>query len=138
MRAAILEKAFKASYNKSDAWFLEAHSNWNSVCNAGLIYGALAILDEEKDAAIAIIERSIKSNLLPLKAFAPNGNYPEGPGYWNYGTSFQVMLQQRCKQPLDPIKTCRRRPVLCNRLIICSSRRDHQVYIIITMIVAEP
>ncbi|HTG56517.1 MAG TPA: heparinase II/III family protein, partial [Niabella sp.] len=56
------------------------------------VYGALAILDEERKAAIAIIERSLKSNLLPLKAFAPDGNYPEGPGYWNYGTSFQVML----------------------------------------------
>lgn len=110
VRAAILEKAFKASYNKSDAWFLEAHSNWNSVCNAGLIYGALAILDEEKDAAIAIIERSIKSNLLPLKAFAPNGNYPEGPGYWNYGTSFQVMLSAALQTALGSDKDLSKAP----------------------------
>lgn len=92
VRKAIVEKAFQASYNKKDAWFLEAHSNWNSVCNAGLVYGALAILDEEREASVGIIERSLKSNLLPLKTFAPDGNYPEGPGYWNYGTTFQVML----------------------------------------------
>jgi len=92
VRKAILEKAFAPSYDTTDAWFLEAHSNWNSVCNAGLVLGALAILDEEKQSSMKIIERSLRSNVLPLKAFAPDGNYPEGPGYWNYGTSFQVML----------------------------------------------
>ncbi len=92
IRKAIVEKAFAPSYIKEYAWFLERHNNWNSVCNAGLVYGALAIFEDEKEQSIAIIERALKSNLLPLKAYAPGGNYPEGPGYWNYGTSFQVML----------------------------------------------
>lgn len=92
IQRAIKENAFVPSYNEKHAWFLTKHSNWNSVCNAGLVYGALAIFEDDKEDAIAIIERSLKSNLLPLKAYAPNGNYPEGPGYWNYGTSFQVML----------------------------------------------
>ncbi len=92
VRKAIIEKAFKPSYVKEDAWFLERHNNWNSVCNAGLVYGALAIMEYEKEQSIAIIERALKSNLLPLETYAPNGNYPEGPGYWNYGTSFQVMM----------------------------------------------
>ncbi|WP_461533156.1 heparinase II/III domain-containing protein [Sinomicrobium sp.] len=92
VRKAIVEKAFKPSYVKKDAWFLDKNSNWNSVCNAGLVFGALAIMEDEKDESIAIIERSLKSNLLPLEAYAPDGNYPEGPGYWNYGTTFQVMM----------------------------------------------
>lgn len=92
VRKAILELAFKPSYVKSQSWFLEAHSNWNSVCNAGLVYGALAIFEDEKKESTAIIERALISNLLPMKVYAPDGNYPEGPGYWNYGTSFQVML----------------------------------------------
>lgn len=92
VRQAIVEKAFKPSYVENYNWFLERHSNWNSVCNAGLVYGALAIMEHEKEASIAIIERALKSNLLPLEVYAPDGNYPEGPGYWNYGTSFQVML----------------------------------------------
>ena len=92
VRKAILEKAFAPSYDNKDAWFLTAHNNWNSVCNAGLVFGALAIMDEEKQSSIAIIERSLKSNVLPLHAYAPDGNYPEGPGYWNYGTTFQVLL----------------------------------------------
>jgi hypothetical protein len=92
VRKAILELAFKPSYVKSQSWFLEAHSNWNSVCNAGLVYGALAIFEDEKKESTAIIERALISNLLPMKVYAPDGNYPEGPGYWNYGTTFEVML----------------------------------------------
>ena len=92
VRQAIVEKAFKPSYVENYNWFLERNSNWNSVCNAGLVYGALAIMEHEQEASIAIIERALKSNLLPLEVYAPDGNYPEGPGYWNYGTSFQVML----------------------------------------------
>lgn len=92
VRKAIVEKAFAPSYIKEYSWFLERHNNWNSVCNAGLVYGALAIFEEEKEQSVAIIERALISNKLPLKAYGPDGNYPEGPGYWNYGTSFQVML----------------------------------------------
>jgi hypothetical protein len=27
-----------------------------------------------------------------MAAFAPNGSYPEGPGYWSYGTTYNVLL----------------------------------------------
>ncbi len=92
VREAILEKAFAPSYIKEYSWFLLRHNNWNAVCNAGLVYGALAIFEDAKEESIAIIERALQTNLLPLSTYAPHGNYPEGPGYWNYGTSFQVML----------------------------------------------
>jgi hypothetical protein len=92
VRKAIVEKAFKPSYLKENNFFIESSGNWNSVCNAGLVFGALAIMEDEKTECVPIIERAMKSNLLPLAAYAPDGNYPEGPGYWNYGTSFQVML----------------------------------------------
>jgi hypothetical protein len=110
VRKAIVEKAFRPSYDKKDAWFLDAHSNWNSVCNAGLVFGALAIMDEEREASIAIIERAVQSNLLPLKAFAPDGNYPEGPGYWNYGTSFQVLLSAALQSALGSDKDLSKAP----------------------------
>jgi hypothetical protein len=92
VRKAIVEKAFNPSYEPKQSWFLGATSNWNSVCNTGLVYGALAILEDEKKESVAVIERALKSNLLPLTVYAPDGNYPEGPGYWNYGTTFEVML----------------------------------------------
>jgi hypothetical protein len=104
IRKSILKKAFEPSYIKEFNWFLTKHSNWNSVCNAGLTYGALAILDEEKEAAIPIIERALTTTKLPLEVFAPDGNYPEGPCYWNYGTTYQTMLTAALRTALGSDK----------------------------------
>lgn len=92
IRKAILEKAFEPSYQSEYNDFLKRHNNWNPVCNGGLLFGALAIFEDEPEQAIAVIERALKSTVLPLETYAPDGNYPEGPGYWNYGTTFQVMF----------------------------------------------
>ena len=100
VRKAIIEKAFQPSYIEKYNWFLTKHSNWNSVCNAGLVFGALAIMEDEKEQSIPIIERALKTNILALEVFAPDGNYPEGPGYWNYGTTFQVMLSAALESAL--------------------------------------
>ncbi|WP_205966426.1 heparinase II/III family protein [Parapedobacter sp. SGR-10] len=110
VRKAILEKAFAPSYNEKDAWFLRAHNNWNSVCNAGLVFGALAIFEDAKEQSIAIIERALQTNLLALQAYGPDGNYPEGPGYWNYGTSFQVMMFAALESALGSDKGLARTP----------------------------
>lgn len=92
VRQAIVERAFKPSYVSGDNSFLTRDNNWNPVCNGGLVYGALAIFEDEQEQATAIIERALESTKLPLETYAPDGNYPEGPGYWNYGTTFQVMF----------------------------------------------
>ncbi|MCD7939179.1 MAG: DUF4962 domain-containing protein [Bacteroides intestinalis] len=49
VREAILKKGLDAA--APDAWFYGADSNWNSVCNAGLLYGALAIFEDIPDKA---------------------------------------------------------------------------------------
>lgn len=104
VRKAIVEKAISPSYEKQYNRFLNMHNNWNSVCNAGLVYGALAIFEDDKEQAIAVIERALKSTQLPLQAYAPDGNYPEGPSYWNYGTTFQVMLSAALESALGSDK----------------------------------
>lgn len=92
IRQAIIEKAFNASKVSSHNWFYDRMNNWNQVCNAGLVYGALAIIEDEPTASVEIIEKALSTNRKVLDIYAPDGNYPEGPGYWAYGTSFQVMM----------------------------------------------
>jgi len=92
IRNAIISHAFEVSNDEDYNWFLSAINNWNQVCNAGLIYGALAIFEDHEDESKEIIERSVKSNFLSMTSYAPDGNYPEGAGYWDYGTGFEVML----------------------------------------------
>ena len=91
-RKAIIEKGFDAAKNTKQAWFYNSKTNWNSVCNGGLVYGALALFDEEPEIAKSIIEKCMETNPKAMIGYGPDGGYPEGFGYWGYGTSFQVML----------------------------------------------
>ncbi len=89
---SILEKGLKPSENKKGTWFFKSSNNWNQVCNAGLIYGALAIYEKAPEYCRTLIEKCIVSNQIAQKSYEPDGGYPEGYGYWEYGTSFEVML----------------------------------------------
>lgn len=85
---------FQAAENRKHSWFYNAGNNWNQVCNAGMVCAALATLEQYPSKAISIIEKSLISNRKALKCYAPDGGYPEGFGYWGYGTSFQVMMNE--------------------------------------------
>ena len=90
---AIIDKGLKPALNESDAWFYTSEINWNSVCNAGMVYGALAVWEEDPVFCRSMLEKSIESNKLAYKAYE-GGGYPEGYNYWGYGTSFQIMLEE--------------------------------------------
>ena len=67
-------------------------NNWNQVCHAGMVAGALALLEDNPDRAGEVVRRALVGLPYVMKVYDPDGTYPEGPGYWNYGTSFNVML----------------------------------------------
>ncbi|MCL1822135.1 MAG: heparinase II/III family protein, partial [Prolixibacteraceae bacterium] len=89
---AIVEKGLKPSYDESHNWFVDADHNWNQVCHAGVAYGALAVWEKEPELARRTMNRAIDKMAIPMKHYAPDGAYPEGVGYWEYGTSFNVMF----------------------------------------------
>lgn len=92
IRDAILHKGLEPSLDpKFNSW-LTVSNNWNQVCNAGMAYGAMALYEDQPALARTIIDRAIGSVVLPMTDYAPDGAYPEGYGYWGYGTSFNVML----------------------------------------------
>lgn len=77
--------------SKYNSW-LAGKNNWNQVCNAGIMFGAIAVQDREPELSKTIIDRSLKSVLNAMSEYEPDGTYPEGYNYWSYGTSFNVML----------------------------------------------
>ena len=91
IRDAIVNKGLLPSM-ENDQWWLKATNNWNQICNAGMVLGALAVYEDEPELATEIIKRAETSIQLPLNEYEPDGVYPEGPGYWGYGTTFNVML----------------------------------------------
>jgi len=92
IKEAIVEKGIKPSFNDDYNWFLTAEHNWNQVCNAGMTYGALAIMEDYPELADSVINRAFESIPLAMVDYGPDGAYPEGYGYWGYGTSFNIMF----------------------------------------------
>lgn len=92
IREAILKKGLEPSLDSKYNSWLRATHNWNQVCNAGMVFGALAILEDHPEIARQMIDRAMETIHLPMEDYEPDGAYPEGYGYWNYGTSFNVLF----------------------------------------------
>lgn len=89
---AIIHHGIYGAESESQMWFYHRANNWNQVCNCGMVLGSLAIAEHEPDLALSMIEKSLKSNAIAQQVYAPDGVYPEGVGYWSYGTWFEVLL----------------------------------------------
>ena len=92
LRNAIVAKALTpalALYRGQKSWTRMRH-NWNQVCNGGIGMGALALADVEPHLAGEILHDAMQSIQLAMAEFAPDGAWKEGPGYWNYATSYNV------------------------------------------------
>ena len=91
---AIAEKGLRASFDapaRMLTW-VSGTNNWNQVCHGALVIGALAIAEREPALAQRTVQRAIDQLHRSAKAYAPEGVYPEGPGYWAYGTTFHVAM----------------------------------------------
>lgn len=90
IRQGLRDKAIK-HIARPHGW-KRAKNNWNPVCYAGLTIGALAIAEHEPALASRVVTAAAKNNPLALSKYDPEGVYPEGPSYWDLGTTFQAML----------------------------------------------
>lgn len=95
---AIIEKGLRAANYKM--WWSRSHNNWNQVCNGGLVMGALAVYEREPELAKLVIKKALEGNPNAQSCYGPNGVYPEGYGYWEYGTSFEVVLIEALRTAL--------------------------------------
>jgi len=71
--------------------FHYAKSNWNIVCNSGLILGALAIAEDDYSYAASIIDYAITSmKNVGMPMYHQDGSWHEGSIYWAFATNFAV------------------------------------------------
>jgi hypothetical protein len=75
----------------SNTWPRVNH-NWNQVCNAAMVMGALAIADEQPRLADTIVTAALHSVPTALASYEPDGATPEGPTYWDYGTGYTTLM----------------------------------------------
>lgn len=102
IRGAILEKGINPALDRQARWnsWQTRENNWNQVCFGGLTVGALAIAEDAPEPAAELLQRTRKNNPHGLRPYAPDGIYPEGPGYWSYGTTYQVFLLEALESAL--------------------------------------
>jgi hypothetical protein len=91
---ALIDRAIRPSFDGTpySLRWLGGKSNWTQVCHAGLAAAALAVADRDPALAARTLERAIAEQAGPNAVYAPDGVYPEGPMYWAYGTTFEVIL----------------------------------------------
>jgi len=73
IRDAIVFKGLKPSQDSKYNSWLNASSNWNQVCNTGMVYGALAVRDMYSELADEIIVRAMNTISKPMEAYQPDG-----------------------------------------------------------------
>lgn len=84
-----------------DWWWHSTTNNWNQVCECGLATAAFAIYETCPELARSIIEKAAATNVKCMEwSYSPDGAYPEGPGYWSYGTEHEVMMLSEFEQLL--------------------------------------
>lgn len=75
----------------ADSW-VKRETNWNVVCNTGMVLGALAIAEHEPELTRHIIGKAVKYVPNCLKHIAPDGVCYEGPAYWGYTNMYLSLL----------------------------------------------
>lgn len=89
---ALIEKGIRPGWpdNGKDPNWVYVRNNWNQVCNGGMIAASIAIAEKDPELAAKTIRRALDGLPHSLVEYMPDGVYPEGSTYWEYGTSFSV------------------------------------------------
>ncbi|GAB2896806.1 hypothetical protein GCM10027046_27880 [Uliginosibacterium flavum] len=90
LRRALVDKGIAQARNGHKTFTMT--NNWGQVCIGGMVLGALAVEEDEPELARDLLAAAKKSSFIALDAYQPDGIYPEGPGYWTYGTSYETLL----------------------------------------------
>lgn len=82
---------------ESKAWWTSPKNNWAQVCGAGIAIAAAAVYEEDPVLASGLISSGLDLVQRCHEFYMPDGMYPEGPGYWQYGTMYHVKLLAACE-----------------------------------------
>ena len=87
--------ADKAYYNQlgGDGWWTPGNeTNWNVVCNGGILMGATAIFDKYPEFCANLIQLEVRDVEAMMNSFYPAGAWFEGIGYWSYTLDYTVNM----------------------------------------------
>jgi oligo-alginate lyase len=88
-------KAFgieRTTGTNANQWWMTSDNNWNQVCNSGISAGVASVYDDNPSYYQTLIDRAVGSVKIPMGVYKYNGSYPEGIGYWDYGTTYNILF----------------------------------------------
>lgn len=88
----LTDKGLDAGERDPPGRWVTATNNWSQVCHCGMVAAALTLMESDPDRAVRVIQRMLVNIPGAMKVYNPDGGYPEGPMYWDYGTMFTIML----------------------------------------------
>lgn len=102
-QSAMLDKALTLGLNTDQRYtsWISRSNNWNQVCHGGLTLAALAIAGEAGgDVPERIVVQALANIGHAMQEYEPDGGYPEGAGYWDYGTTYNVLFLEALQSAL--------------------------------------
>ena len=109
---AILTKGLQPALAlaRKNTGFTRMHNNWNQVCWGGILLGAFAIGEEQPEVLSELLAKARETMSAGLSPLEPDGVYPEGPGYWGYGSMYQVLTIEVLRSALGDDEGLARNP----------------------------
>jgi hypothetical protein len=103
----LVSHALGAIAKRKDGWWQGPTNNWSQVCSGGMMLAADAVSEVQPDLAAPLLAHCRRLTQSCERFYRPEGSYPEGPGYWHYGTTYQVLalalLERDEPLNLDPV-----------------------------------
>lgn len=88
---AIDEKGLLALVNHKHKWWKSPTNNWSQVCGTGMEFAAIVLDEVQPQRCAEVLAESHQLVEDCVRFYQPDGAYPEGPGYWHYGSNYQIM-----------------------------------------------
>ncbi|MBR4309024.1 MAG: heparinase II/III family protein, partial [Oscillospiraceae bacterium] len=97
---AIYNLTVSQEQDQTDSDYLRYTGNWNPWCNAGLAIAACAIYENYPSQCSFILSKAVSNVLVHFDTLTPAGSYAEGPGYYQLGAGFMVILMETMRSVL--------------------------------------
>lgn len=89
---AITKKGLLPLFSIHNFSWTSRNTCWTQVSYSGLVLGALSIMEDEPKLAAKVINHALPGIRRSMNAYGSNGGYAEGPEYWLYGTTYNVLM----------------------------------------------
>jgi len=86
IRTAIIERGYAGMDNGRYCQWRACRHNWCQSCWQAVVAAAIAIWEDDEKRSAELVAEGIRRVAGAIEEYGPDGAYPEGPGYWAFGT----------------------------------------------------